>query len=525
VAPPLALIIALAGGAGAKAEPLAWAEPALPVSGTAAVGFGSVGFGSGGSGSGGAAGPVAPSAAVAAAAAEPAAAAAILAAIRRYSDPLPEELENPGTLQAAAAPPPAEASPGLQERLAEIQERVALLEARRFVPTTTLKGLVSSVLGANRYSGNSLGGAAAANQESGGFTFNNELELNLKTSFNANDLLSMVLRVGNFGNTPFGGYGVSGDLSSLEVAFEKSCQYGDCDEVLSIDRLSYRWPVGAGFTALLGARIAQEDALPFMPFFYKANPVLNVSSANGAPAAWNLSEGAGGGLWWQQHPKHQDKPQGLSIGASYIAANGEGFAAYDPGIGTAESGGSGSIQVGYTNASFQLAAIWTRLQKGAGSAGATVFSAGQLEDVVSDAFGLAGSWQPATSGWLPSVSLGWGYNRSHPQPPLEPGRLIASQSWQVGLQWQGAPAPGHGFGFALGQPVFATALSGGRRPDDGGVILEGWYQLQVSDAISVAPAVFWLSRPLGMDTPDGGRLGQLGALLRVDIVLGALPDD
>jgi hypothetical protein len=47
--------------------------------------------------------------------------------------------------------------------------------------------------------------------------------------------------------------------------------------------------------------------------------------------------------------------------------------------------------------------------------------------------------------------------------------------------------------------------------------MEGWYRLQLSDAISVAPALFWLSRPLGMDTPSGGRLGQLGALLRTDI--------
>jgi hypothetical protein len=66
----------------------------------------------------------------------------------------------------------------------------------------------------------------------------------------------------------------------------------------------------------------------------------------------------------------------------------------------------------------------------------------------------------------------------------------------------------------VGQPVFATALSGGETPDDGNVILEGWYRLQVSDAITVTPAVFWLSRPLGQATPPGGSFAQLGALLR-----------
>ncbi len=384
-----------------------------------------------------------------------------------------------------------------------------MLESRRFVPTTTLSGQVIAVLGASRYSSNDRDGAAAANQESGGFSFNNELELNLNSSFSGSDELFLILRVGNFGNTPFGGYGISGELSSLEMAFEKFCQSGDCDQVLSLDRLGYRWPVGGGLTALLGARVGQEDTLPLWPSWYPSTGVLNVFTANGAPAAWNLSEGVGGGLWWEK--------EGFSIAASYIASGSADVESFGGGIGTGESAASGSVQVGYGSSSFKLAAIWTRLQQGSGSAGATLFSASQLEGVATDAFGLAGGWQPAESGWLPSLSLGWGFNRSHPKPPLTPGLLIESQSWQVALQWQDALAKGNGLGLAVGQPVFATALSGGRRPDDGGVNLEGWYRVQVSDGIAVTPALFWLSRPLGMDTPAGVRLGQLAGLLRVDI--------
>jgi hypothetical protein len=427
-----------------------------------------------------------------------------LVAIQRYSEPLPEGLAGPPDPNAAP-PQRSDPSPAQGRRLAQVQELDAALEARSFAPTTTLSGQMTAVLGANRYSGNSLAGASAANQESGGFSFNNELELGLNTSFNGNDLLFLILRVGNFGNTPFGGFGVSGDLSSLEMAFEKRCQYGDCDEVLSLDRLGYRWALGGGFTALLGARVGQEDTLPLWPSWYPSTGVLNVFTANGAPAAWNLSEGVGGGIWWERH--------GFSIAASYIADSGQSGAI----IGTAESAASGSVQVGYSSPSFKLAAIWTRSQPGVATAGATVFSAAQLEGASSDAFGLAGGWQPAQAGWLPSLSLGWGYTRSSPQPPLAPGQLTESQSWQVALQWQDALAKGHGLGLAVGQPVFATALSDGRRPNDGGVILEGWYRLQLSDAISVAPALFWLSRPLGMDTPSGGRLGQLGVLLRTDI--------
>jgi hypothetical protein len=64
--------------------------------------------------------------------------------------------------------------------------------------------------------------------------------------------------------------------------------------------------------------------------------------------------------------------------------------------------------------------------------------------------------------------------------------------------------------------VFATALTGGQVPEDGGLMMEAWYKLQITDAISVAPALFWLSRPLGLETPAGGSLGQLGALVRTD---------
>ena len=482
-APSLALLIALGGGTAVLAESVPLAKPVPSLA---------------------SAQPAELAATLAAASSARVFPAVDLAAIQRYREPLLDGLAGP-TAFNRDTPQLSDPSLLLGHRLAQLPELDAVLESRSFAATTTLSGQISAVLGANRYSGNSLAGASAANQESGGFSFNNELELGLNTSFQGNDLLFLTLRVGNFGNTPFGGFGVSGDLSSLEMAFEKRCQYGDCDEVLALDRLGYRWPLGAGFTALVGARVGQEDTLPLWPSWYPSTGVLNVFTANGAPAAWNLSEGVGGGIWWEQH--------GFSIAASYIADSGQSGAL----IGTAESAASGSVQVGYSSPSFKLAAIWTRLQRGVASAGATVFSAAQLEGTSSEAFGLAGGWQPTEAGWLPSLSLGWGYNRSSLQPPQAPGRLTESQSWQVALQWQDALAKGNGLGLAVGQPVFATALSGGRQPDDGGVILEGWYRLQLSDAISVAPALFWLSRPLGMDPPSGGRLGQLGALLRTDI--------
>jgi hypothetical protein len=39
----------------------------------------------------------------------------------------------------------------------------------------------------------------------------------------------------------------------------------------------------------------------------------------------------------------------------------------------------------------------------------------------------------------------------------------------------------------------------------------------VSDAITVTPAVFFLSRPLGADTPAGQQLNQFGALIKTTL--------
>ncbi|CAI8208608.1 MAG: Uncharacterised protein [Prochlorococcus marinus str. MIT 9313] len=64
-------------------------------------------------------------------------------------------------------------------------------------------------------------------------------------------------------------------------------------------------------------------------------------------------------------------------------------------------------------------------------------------------------------------------------------------------------------GAAVGQPTFVTAVDYDDDVDasdfvaDGNYAFELWYKFQVTDNISVTPAVYYLSRPLG-DTTDGG---------------------
>jgi carbohydrate-selective porin OprB len=84
----------------------------------------------------------------------------------------------------------------------------------------------------------------------------------------------------------------------------------------------------------------------------------------------------------------------------------------------------------------------------------------------------------------------------------------------VGLQWSDVLARGNQLGMGVGQPVFATALRDGGVPHDQGYVWEWWYKLQLTDQITVTPALFYLSRPLGQETPSGEGLDQLGALIK-----------
>lgn len=147
---------------------------------------------------------------------------------------------------------------------------------------------------------------------------------------------------------------------------------------------------------------------------------------------------------------------------------------------------------------------------------ATNFALGSFANPgTTSAYGLSGYWQPASSGWIPSISAGWGLNSTRYSGAIDSAGLVAtSQSWSVGLQWQDAFSRGNALGMAVGQPTFATSLQGGATANDGNLVWEWWYKLQLTDQISLTPALFYLSRPLGADTPTGESFRQLGGLLK-----------
>jgi hypothetical protein len=415
----------------------------------------------------------------------------------------------------------------LRGRVDGLEARVGELEATRFSTTTKLSGQATFVVGANAFMGSAINSATnSVNRAPDSLTghprsqvplpnaasFNDDVQLTLDTSFTGKDLLRTNLRAGNFGSSVFGGEPQALALSTLEVAFEEDAG----PNVVGIDKLYYQAPIGKGFTVTLGGRVGQEDMLALWPSVYPADTILNVMAVNGAPAAYSKNLGPGAGLWWQNN--------GFSISGNYVAANGESGNPRVPGsdggggLGNSHSGSTGSVQLAYQQEQWGLAAIWTIVQPETKFVpGATPFTHSAIDrniDAATSAWGLSAFWQPLTRPWIPSVSLGWGVNTTTYRAPQPRGSLSTSQSWMVGLQWTDVFLTGNDFGFAVGQPVFATALTGGVTPNDGNVVWEWWYKAQVSDTITITPALIYLSRPLGQETPSGKSFRQLGALVK-----------
>ena len=414
----------------------------------------------------------------------------------------------------------------LRGRVDGLEAKVGELEASRFSTTTKLSGQATFVVGANTFSGSAINTAAntvnrAPNEFTGrprtpvslpnATTFNYDVQLTFDSSFNGKDLLRTNLRAGNFGRSVFGGEPHALGLAELEVAFEEDCGTGtDCGDVVAIDKLFYQWPLGGGFTATLGARVGQEDMLALWPSVYPADTILNVMTVNGAPAAYSKNLGSGAGLWWQNN--------NWSVSTNYVSYNAQDGDPKAGGIGTKGSGATGSVQLAYQQAQWGLAAIYTYLQPDTAFVpGSTPFTHSAIDhnaNSATNALGLSGYWQPWASGWAPSISTGWGLNSTNYSTAQPAGSLLTSQSWMVGLQWTDVFSLGNDFGFAVAQPVFATALTAGRVPDDSTYVWEWWYKVQVSNNITLTPALFYISRPFGQSTPTNQTFSQLAGLLK-----------
>jgi hypothetical protein len=411
----------------------------------------------------------------------------------------------------------------LKGRVDGLEARVGTLEANQFSTTTKLRGSTHWVFGANSFSGTAPQYSAGTAYE-GGTTINYDLRLNLDTSFTGKDLLRTRLRAGNYGSSggPSSGFFWTGvGLNNLgDQAYQSSAG----PNIVEIDRLSYQVPLGNGFTFIGGPRVRQDDTLAMWPSNYPADTVLGFFTYAGSPGVFNLALGGGAGLIWQRN--------GFNASASYVSLNANygqpGYTGVASNTNTNGGGGiltqgaasSTTVQLGYTGNNWGAAFTYSYGQNGVGInlGNATPLAANSLSlgTGTSNNYGLGAYWTPKTpGGYIPLVSVGWGYVAYDTTNT----NVSAAQEWYLGLQWTDAFIKGNTFGMAVGQPTFVTALTNGT-PNDAGYAWEWWYKFEVSDHITVMPAIFYLSNPLGQNghLAAGGNgnnvINNLGALIK-----------
>ena len=412
----------------------------------------------------------------------------------------------------------------LKGRVDGLEAKVGELEATQFSTTTKLKGIATFVLGANSFSGSSP--LVNANKEAyGATTFNYDVRLNFDTSFTGKDLLRTTLRSGNFAGTAF--IGASTPNNALETAFQES---EAADNIVAINRLFYQFPVGDKLTVTFGGRVRQDDMLAMWPSAYPADTVLDVFTYAGSPCAYSLNLGAGAGVFYQDN--------GFNFSINYVAqnANNGSPAATVGGVSNPNGGGIGTeasaqtftAQLGYAGDNYGLAVAYT-YANGTGIPAGTPLASGNNvngfnfatgDGSNTNTVGISCYWQPSESGWVPSISTGWGItgtggsiaNGTGGTTSLTGGRI---QSWYVGLQWADAFIKGNALGMAVGQSPFVTQTptalrnnsGNGSNPNDGNYAWEWWYKFQVTDNISVTPAIFYLSQAAGQIGKGNGSTG------------------
>ncbi len=387
--------------------------------------------------------------------------------------------------------------------------------------------------GANRYAGRPL---------RDGFAFNQDVRFTVSTSFDGADLLRLRLRAGNGGFSSF--RDTTAPTLRVSGLSPGTCEPGRfCrNDLVVLDKLYYQRPIGERWRVSAGSRVNQKDMLGLWPSLFDDNELmLSLFGKAGAPGAYSDLKGAGVGLIWKGASR-PDRDAGPLLSAVYVAADADGGDPARGGLASAGGRAAGTLQAGWLGTGWAVAATYTRNQAGAlDAAGMTPLArqswpqpAPGLGGAV-DSWGLAGFWQPAVSGWIPAVNLGWGWNRnryaSSGANRAAPLLAAESRSWMVGLNWFDVLSADSELGIAIGEPVFVTAFrnpAGERGAADRSLLMEGWYRFQASDVLTISPGVFWLPRPRGQlsaagtsyDTTPlplsrGARFSALGALLKV----------
>ena len=151
------------------------------------------------------------------------------------------------------------------------------------------------------------------NAEFGAFSFSYDLRLGLKTSFSGKDLLYTRMRAGNMGDTPWDANGV--DLNRLDTAAPDG-------NIVEIDRLYYKFPLGDSFTIQAGPLTRNTEMMGYKATAYAkgGTKVLDFFGGSlGTPGVWNKETGGGFGVVYNTKKQVQKGDPFFTAAINYVA--------------------------------------------------------------------------------------------------------------------------------------------------------------------------------------------------------------
>ncbi|MEH2462128.1 iron uptake porin [Nostoc sp.] len=367
----------------------------------------------------------------------------------------------------------------LRGRVDSVETHTAELEAHQFSTTTKLNGEVVIAI-ASVVSGNTVNGQKV-NQNT---VLADRVRLNLDTSFTGQDLLRTRLQATNL------------DPFSQTATFTPEGDFrfagGNNNNGVVIDALLYQFPLGKKTGVTLEANAGAID-----DFTNTVNPYLDGDGGSGALShfatrnpIYYLANGTGIGI------KHEFSDN-LELSLGYLAND---AANPQPGSGLF-NGAYGAMAQLTIKPSNQLTLGLTYLNAYkntffANGSGGSNNANDILENASSNSYGIEASFQPSSK----FVIGGWAGLTKARILSVTPGD---AEIWNyaVTLAFPDLGKKGNIAGIIVGMEPKVTSVSsslsnaGINKDPDTSYHIEGFYQYQLSDNISITPGVIWLTAP------------------------------
>jgi hypothetical protein len=270
---------------------------------------------------------------------------------------------------------------------------------------------------------------------------------------------------------------------------------------LAVDKIWYTFPVGNEIQVTVGALIENYYMIE-TPTRYK--PILKAFKLGGYGALLGASSGQGAGIQWRQDVAPGEAA--FNVAANYVADGSEGADSNSKkGMFGEATDGYFLSQIGYGNRQWYVSGLFASKMGADGSKPAMGYSTPDAKsyDAALNAYGLRAYWSPEDAGFIPTISAGLDFGTSAAK---DAGNAEDVFGWMVGLTWDDAFIDGNKLGAAVGSySSYATKVKGNDDPKDSNFAGEVWYNYQVTDNISIKPAIFWTDDAYGNQSTKGAN--------------------